>query len=198
MADRGWIGRVYIATSLDGFIARPDGDIDWLSARSSGDHAPGDAGVPDDLGYAEHMADVDHVVMGRGTYEKVLTFDGWPYRGKQVIVMSSGLSIAVERITITRSVDETVALLDERGARGVYVDGGATIQAFLRSRLIDTIVLTRIPVLIGQGRPLFGPLPADIHLVHEGTVATGHGLVQSRYRVLPSGEAADDHSPHRH
>jgi dihydrofolate reductase len=98
--------------------------------------------------------------------------------------MSSGLSNADERITITRSVDETVALLDERDARGVYIDGGATIQAFLRSGLIDTIVLTRIPVLIGQGLPLFGPLPADIQLVHEGSVATGHGLVQSRYRVV--------------
>ncbi len=192
MADRGWIGKVYIATSLDGFIARPDGDIDWLSTGSSGDHAPGDADVPDDLGYAEHMADVDHVVMGRGTYEKVLTFDGWPYPDKQVVVISSGLSSADERITITRSVDETVALLDEHGARGVYVDGGATIQAFLRSGLIDTIVLTRIPVLIGQGLPLFGSLPADLQLVHEGTVASGHGLVQSRYRVLRSGRGRED------
>ena len=190
MADRGWMGKVYIATSLDGFIARPDGDIDWLSTGSRGDHAPGDAGMPDDLGYAEHMADVDHVVMGRGTYEKVLTFDGWPYPGQRVIVMSSALSSADERITITRSVDETVALLEERGARGVYVDGGATIQAFLRAGLIDTIVVTRIPVLIGHGRPLFGPLAADIQLVHEGTVATRHGLVQSRYRVLHPGETA--------
>ena len=192
MADRGWIGKVYIATSLDGFIARLDGDIDWLSTASRGDHAPGDAGVPDDLGYAEHMADVDHVVMGRGTYEKVLTFDGWPYPGTRVIVMSSGLSNADERITITRSVDETVALLDERGARGVYIDGGVTIQAFLGAGLIDTVVLTRIPVLIGEGRPLFGPLPADIQLVHEGTFATGHGLVQSRYRVLHFAETTSD------
>ncbi|MDQ2690245.1 MAG: dihydrofolate reductase, partial [Chloroflexota bacterium] len=161
-----------------------------LSAGSGADHAPGDPGVPDDLGYAEHMADVDHVVMGRGTYEKVLTFDGWPYADKRVIVMSSGLSTDDERIAIARSVDETAALLDERGARGVYVDGGATIQAFLRAGLIDTLVLTRIPVLIGQGRPLFGPLPGDIHLVHEGTVATGRGLVQSRYRVLPPTETA--------
>jgi dihydrofolate reductase len=184
MAQRDWIGKVYIATSLDGFISRPDGDIDWLSTESRGDHAPGDAGVAEDLGYAEHMADVDYVVMGRGTYEKVLTFDGWPYPDKRVIVLSTGLSSADERITVTRTVDETVALLDKREARGVYVDGGATIQAFLHAGLIDTIVLTRIPVLIGQGRPLFGPLPGDIQLVHEGTMATGHGLVQSRYRIL--------------
>jgi dihydrofolate reductase len=129
------------------------------------------------------MAGVDHVVMGRGTYEKVLTFDGWPYPDKQVIVLSRQLETDDGRITVTRSLDETTALLEERGARGVYVDGGATIQAFLRAGLIDTIVLTRLPVLIGQGRPLFGPLPTDVHLVHEGTVATDAGFVQSRYRV---------------
>jgi dihydrofolate reductase len=81
-------------------------------------------------------------------------------------------------------VEEAVALLDARGASGVYVDGGATIQAFLRAGLIDTIVLTRVPVLIGQGRPLFGGLDADVHLVHEGTVASNSGYVQSRYRVM--------------
>ena len=83
-------------------------------------------------------------------YEKVLTFGGWPYPGQRVIVLSSGLAANDDRITVTRSVEETVALLDERGARGVYVDGGATIQAFLRAGLIDTIVLTRVPVLISM------------------------------------------------
>lgn len=184
MSQRRWIGKVFIATSLDGFIARPDDDIDWLQAQPAADHAPGDRGVPDDLGYAEHMADVDHIVMGRGTYEKVLTFGGWPYANQRVIVLSSGLAADDDRITVTRSVEETVALLDARGARGVYVDGGATIQAFLRAGLIDTIVLTHVPVLIGQGRPLFGSLDADVHLVHEGTVASDGGYVQSRYRVL--------------
>jgi dihydrofolate reductase len=183
MSGRRWIGKVFIATSLDGFIARPDGGIDWLEGNPDAEHVPGDAGVPEDFGYADHMADVDHVVMGRGTYEKVLTFDAWPYTDRRVIVISGQLSTADERITVTRSVDETVALLAERGARGVYVDGGATIQAFLRAGLIDTIVLTRIPVLIGDGKPLFGHLPADIRLVHEGTVVAANGYVQSRYRV---------------
>jgi dihydrofolate reductase len=184
MGQRRWIGKVFIATSLDGFIARPDDDIDWLQGQPAADHAPGDGGVPEDLGYAEHMADVDHVVMGRGTYAKVLTFGGWPYPDQKVIVLSSGLAADDERVTVIRSLEETVALLDARGAKGVYVDGGATIRAFLRAGLIDTIVLTRVPVLIGQGRPLFGTLDADVHLVHEGTVASDGGYVQSRYRVM--------------
>ena len=184
MIGRRWIGKVFIATSLDGFIARPDGDIDWLEGSPDAEHAPGDAGVPVDFGYADHMADVDHVVMGRGTYEKVLTFDSWPYTDRRVIIISGQLATADDRITVTRSVDETVALLEERGARGVYVDGGVTIQAFLRAGLIDTMVLTRIPVLLGQGRPLFGLLPTDVRLVHEGTLTGANGYVQSRYRVL--------------
>ena len=184
------MGKVFIAASLDGFIARSNGEIDWLSGRPDTGHAPGEAGIPEDFGYAEHMADVDHVVMGRGTYEKVLTFDAWPYRGIDVIVISSRVETSDDRVTVVRSIDQCVALLDERRARAVYVDGGATIQAFLREGLVDTIVLTRIPVLIGEGRPLFGPVDEEIHVVHEGTVAASNGYVQSRYRVLKREPAA--------
>jgi dihydrofolate reductase len=184
VTERSWTGKVFIATSLDGFIARPDGDIDWLTGdRPALDHAPGDPGLPDDHGYATHMANVDHIVMGRGTYDKVLTFPAWPYGDYRVIVISSTLEAADERVTVARSVDEAVALLDGRESRGVYVDGGQTIQAFLRAGLLDELVVTRIPVLIGQGRALFGPLTADVHLVHEGTVTTDGGFVQSRYRI---------------
>ena len=184
MAGRTWTAKVFIAASLDGFIARPNGDIDWLTGdRPALDHAAGDPGLPGDHGYAGHMADVDHVVMGRGTYDKVLTFAAWPYTGYRVIVITSTLETDDERISVARSLEEAVSLLDERGSRGVYVDGGQTIQAFLRAGLVDTLVVTRIPVLIGQGRPLFGPLPADVQLVHDGTVATDGGFVQSRYRI---------------
>jgi dihydrofolate reductase len=183
MGHRGWTGKVFIAASLDGFIAKPGGDLAWLQGEPDAGHAAGDPHVPDDFGYAEHMAEVDHIVMGRGTYEKVLTFDSWPYAGTDVIVMSSGLDSDDDRVTVVRSLEECVAMLDERGARGVYVDGGATIQAFLRAGLIDTIVLTRIPVLIGRGKPLFGPVDEDIHLVHERTITASNGYVQSRYRI---------------
>ena len=182
---RRWTGKVFIATSLDGFIARQDGDISWLTDGGDDEgHAPESPGVTEDLGYAEHMADVDHVVMGRGTYDKVLTFDAWPYPDRQVVVLSSALATDDERITIVRSVSEAAQCLSEHGARVVYVDGGATVQAFLRAGLIDTIVVTRAPILIGGGLPLFGPLDDDVQLVHEGTVASDAGLVQSRYRVV--------------
>lgn len=183
MAQRDWVGRVFIATTLDGFIARSDGGIDWLDGAEHADHAPGDPGLPEDHGYRAHMATVDHVVMGRGTYEKVLTFGSWPYPDHAVIVVSRTLEAADERITVARSLDEAVVLVTERGSRGVYVDGGQTIQAFLREGLIDELVVTRIPVLIGSGLPLFGPLPHDVHLIHAGTVSTDGGFVQSRYRV---------------
>ena len=182
--ERTWTGRVFIATSLDGFIARTDGSIDWLTdAPPRPGHAPGDPDLPEDHGYAAHMAAVDHVVMGRGTYKKVLTFGIWPYPEHRVIVMSSTLRTPDDRVTVVASREEAVALLDERRARGAYVDGGRTIQTFLRAGLIDELVLTRIPVLLGQGLPLFGPLVEDVHLVHEGTVSTDGGYVQSRYRV---------------
>ena len=182
---RNWTGRVFIGVSLDGFIARPNGDIDWLEdASTAGDHAPGDPDLPEDHGYAAHMASVDHVVMGRATYEKMLTLGGWPFSEHQVVVISTMLETDDDRITIVPSVDAAVRLLDERGSRGVYVDGGRTIQAFLREGLIDELVITRLPILIGEGLPLFGPLPQDVHLIHQGTVATGgSGFVQSRYRV---------------
>ena len=184
MTERSWKARVFIATSLDGFIARPDGSIDWLTDRlpQSG-HAPGDPDLPEDHGYATHMATVDHIVMGRGTYEKVLTFGGWPYSDHRAIVISSVLQTADERITVARSIESVVSILHERGSKGVYVDGGQTIQTFLRHGLIDELVVTRIPVLIGHGLPLFGPLSRDVQLIHEGTVSTSGGFVQSRYRV---------------
>ena len=184
MTERTWTGKVFIATSLDGFIARTDGGIDWLTdAPGHSDHVSGNSGLPEDHGYAAHMATVDHVVMGRGTYEKVLTFGGWPYGDHRVIVMSSTLETPDDRITIAPSLEQAVAILDERRSRGAYVDGGQTIQAFLRAGLIDELVVTRIPVLIGQGLPLFGRLAGDVHFVHSGTTWTDGGLVQSRYRV---------------
>ena len=183
--ERRWTGKVFIATSLDGFIARPDGELDFLSSDpAAGQHAPGHPELPEDFGYAEHMAGVGHVVMGRGTYEKVLTFDHWPYPDKRVIVISRTAETGAENITIVRSLDEAVARLEDEGAQGVYVDGGATVRAFLAAGLIDSIVLTRVPFLIGQGIPLFGDLGGDVQLIHEGTVASGNGFVQSRYRVL--------------
>lgn len=174
---------VYIATSLDGFIAREDGSLDWLPPGGSGEGG-------EDYGYKAFMATVDVLVMGRNTYEKVLTFGDWPYGPKPVVVLSSrSLTIPAH---IARSVEPmsctpagVISRLAARGAKHLYVDGGKTIQGFLSAGLINRLIITRIPVLIGGGVPLFGPLQRDINLRHIETRQFSGGLVQSEYEVAP-------------
>ncbi len=172
---------VYIATSLDGFIARPYGEIDWLG------EPPEEGG--EDYGYKKFMDTVDVLVMGRNTYEKVLTFGGWPYGTKPVVVLSSRALDIPERMA--KSVEamscpptELVERLSNRGAKHLYIDGGKTIQRFLDAGLIQQLIITRIPVLIGSGIPLFGPLERDIKLRHIETRLFTGGLEQSEYEVV--------------
>lgn len=176
----------FIATSLDGFIARLDGAIDWLE-RANAAVTPGE-----DCGYKAFIDAVDLLVMGRNSFEKVLTFGEWPYHGKRVVVLSrKGAAIpAALAATVSTSAEAPRGLLDRLAAEGVkhvYVDGGLTIQSFLRGGLLGEITLTRIPVLLGQGLPLFGPLSADVSLEHVETIAYPFGFVQSRYRVTGGG-----------
>ena len=168
---------VFIATSLDGFIARANGDLDWL---------PPGGGEPH--GYDEFMATVDALVIGRKTFETVLAFDTWPYGEKPVFVLSTRtlapapLGAVVERMSGAPA--EIVSQLAARGIRHAYVDGGITSQGFLQAGLIQRMIITRIPVLLGDGIPLFGPLQRDIVLSHVATRQYASGLVQSEYAVL--------------
>jgi dihydrofolate reductase len=169
---------VFIATSLDGFIAREDGAIDWL---------PHDENV-EDHGYTEFFASIDTLVMGRNTYELVRTFPGWPYGSKRVVVLTHrDLEIPPELAAtvdvMSGSPREIVARLAARGAQHLYVDGGKTVQAFLAEGLIRRMIITRIPVLIGSGIPLFGAVPHDIKLRHIETRSFPSGLVQSEYEI---------------
>jgi dihydrofolate reductase len=169
---------VFVGASVDGFIARPDHALDWL---------PVDGGEPH--GYEEFMASVDALVIGRKTYEKVLTFKPWPYGAKRVVVLSSqplDLSQAVGAVLEQMHGEpaDIVKQLDATGAQHLYIDGGITIQGFLRAGLVDRLIITRVPVLIGCGIPLFGSLPHDIHLKHVSTRDFPSGLVQSEYQVL--------------
>jgi dihydrofolate reductase len=171
----------YIATSLDGFIARENGEIDWLGGSSE------DGG--EDYGYKEFLDTVDVLVMGRNTYEKVLTFAEWPYGTKLGVVLTSRSlrlpeCIAKSVETMACSPVELVSQLSKRGAKHLYIDGGKTIQSFLNAGLIQRLIITRIPVLIGTGIPLFGPLDRDIRLRHIQTRYFTTGLVQSEYQVL--------------
>jgi dihydrofolate reductase len=173
---------VYIATSVDGFIAREDGGIDWLP---EGGGEEGD----EDYGYQEFVDSVDAIVMGRSTYELASSFGSWPYGEKPVVVLSSRRVVIPE--AIARTVEamsaaprEVVRRLAERGFGHLYVDGGRTIQGFLGEGLIDRLILTKVPVLIGSGIPLFGALPHDVGLRHLETLQFDNGLVQSKYEVL--------------
>ncbi|MEU5877936.1 dihydrofolate reductase family protein [Spirillospora sp. NPDC047279] len=171
-------GHVFIGVSLDGFIARADGDLDWLNAR--GEAAEGD------LGYQAFIDGVDTVVMGRATYEKVLTFgqDAWTYDGKHIAVLSTRLPADADpRVTVHRSLDELAGDLEARGLKHVYVDGGQVVRAFLRAGLVTDLTITTVPVLIGSGLPLFGELDADIDLTLRSTADMGGGVVQSVYEI---------------
>ncbi len=167
---------VFIATSLDGFIARLDGALDWLPE------------VVEDHGYTEFIAMVDCIVIGRKTFETVLGFDAWPYGTKSVIVLTSKPSQlkAPEGAVcdfMSGTPREIVTRLAERGLKHAYIDGGETITRFLEAGLIQRFILTRIPVLLGSGIPLFGYLSHDIRFEHVATRAYASGMVQSEYNI---------------
>lgn len=168
---------VFIGTSVDGFIARPNGDLDFLPAGGGEPH-----------GYDEFMASVDALVIGRKTFETVLAFPAWPYGDKRVVVLSSQpLNLSAVRGGIVEQMAgppaEIVAKLASSDAHHLYIDGGITIQGFLRAGLVQRLIITRVPVLIGDGIPLFGALPRDVRLHHVATQHYPSGLVKSEYHI---------------
>jgi dihydrofolate reductase len=168
---------VFVGASLDGFIARLNGAYDFL---------PADGGEPH--GYDEFIASVDTILIGRNTFDVVLKLPSWPYGEKRVVVLSHrplDLSkVAGHLEQMSGDPSHIVGQLAATGAKHVYVDGGITVQNFLRAGLIDQITVTRVPVLIGDGIPLFGELPRDLKLRHLGTRQYSSGLVTSEYEVL--------------
>jgi dihydrofolate reductase len=169
-----------MATSLDGFIARTNGDLDWLNQWPESGH---------DYGYSDFMASIDGLIMGRRTYEKVLTFGEWSY-SKPVIVLSRSLDLndlrpdLMGKVRISRSRPaEVISEIGGEGWMRAYLDGGQVIQAFLREGLVEDMVLTRIPILLGAGLPLFGTLQQDAKLKHLKTTAYSSGFVQSHYAI---------------
>jgi len=166
---------VFIATSLDGFIARPDGAIDWLSVVER----PGE-----DYGFGEFFSSVDTLVMGRKTWEVALGFPEWPYAGKRVVVMSRHPQTPRHGETFhSGPPDKLLSALAADGVRHAYVDGGATIRAFLAAGLIDELTVSIIPVLLGSGIPLFGDGVSVTGLSLQSSRGFESGLVQVRYGV---------------
>jgi len=174
---------VFIGTSVDGFIARRNGDLDFLPAGGGEPH-----------GYDEFMASVDALVIGRKTFETVLAFPAWPYGDKRVVVLSSRpVDLSAARAGVVEQMAgppaEIVSKLAAGGARHLYVDGGITIQGFLRAGLVQRLIITRVPMLIGDGIPLFGTLPRDVRLHHVATQHYPSGLVKSEYQVAAQGNS---------
>ncbi len=175
---------VFIAASLDGFIARENGDLDWLPGAQP-EEAP--ALETEDLGYDAFLETVDTVVLGRRTLEAVNRFEFWPYEGKRVIVL------ARDRARVPTTLGEVEILggdphaliqhLAATGSRSLYLDGGTTIQVFLAAGLVHRLILTTVPILLGRGIRLFGALPSDRPLRLVRSQAFASGLVQSEYLV---------------
>lgn len=174
---------VFVATSLDGFIARHDGSLDWLDKANSS--------VPkgEDCGFQAFMSTIDVLIMGRITFEQVLTFGEWPYGKTPVIVMSSG------EIKIPEALQKTVSISSEhpthlaerlftQGAKHLYIDGPTTIQNFLQAGLVDEITITLIPIVLGEGKPLFKSIGKDISLTHLNTRSFDFGFVQLKYAII--------------
>lgn len=168
---------VFCGVSVDGFLARPNHALDFLRTGEQEPH-----------GFEEFYKSVDVVVIGRKTFEVVLTFGKWFY-GKKPVVVLSGRPLDFSSVKgglveqMSGEPAEIVAKLKARGFRHAYIDGGITIQRFLAAGLITRLVITRVPVLIGSGIPLFGPVPRDINLRHVATRCYSGGLVQSEYEV---------------
>jgi dihydrofolate reductase len=172
------IASVFVGTSVDGFIARLNGSFDFL---------PEGGGEPH--GYNEFFASVDVLVIGRKTFEIVLALLEWPYGDKRVIVLSTRkLDLSKVPAGLVEQMQgsprEIVSKLEAQGIRHVYVDGGITVQRFLREGLIQRLIITRVPVLIGEGIPLFGSLPKDVRLEHVKTQHYASGLVKTEYRIV--------------
>jgi len=167
---------VFVGTSVDGFIARRDGSLDWLPPGGGEEH-----------GYTAFIATVDAIVMGRGTFDIVRKFERWPFQ-KPVIVLTTrerDTTLSPDtRVEYMAGTPRTVVdRLATRGMTHLYIDGGVTIQRFLNDGLIDRMTITRVPVIIGDGIPLFGPTPHDIRLIHLGTRTYASGLVTTEYSV---------------
>jgi len=168
---------VYIATSLDGYIARKDGNVDWLMEIPNPEKS--------DFGFSDFMQRVDAIIMGRNTFDLVLNFGKWPYT-KPVFILSKSIKEIPDKLRgkaelIQGNLENIIETLKSKGFENLYIDGGKTIQSFLNQGLIDELIITRIPIILGSGIPLFIEMDSDLKLEHIETEIINNSLVKSRY-----------------
>ncbi|KAL4907898.1 hypothetical protein BDW74DRAFT_175686 [Aspergillus multicolor] len=192
---RAWKARVFAATSLDGSIARQNNDISWLTQpKANKDHISTSI-LKSMPSFEQHMAEVDFIVMGRRTFEVCRGLPEWPYPVKKLLVLSRNLTAPsirdddapyLQAVRVIPSLEEVERILNEERASMVYVDGGQTVQEFLRRDWVDEIVLTLAPVLLGgdEKRPrLFGDVPNDVRFTLCGVDVIEDGMVSCYYKV---------------
>ena len=184
MTARTWRGRVFIGTSVDGKIAREDGTLEWLTDLPARQHKVGTSAAHPALIWTTFYKTVDAIVMGRATYDTILGFGEWPFDGTHVIVLTTRGHIDDSRVRTAESIEEATHLLDALGVHDVYIDGGRTIQTFLRAGLVDELTISVAPIVLGSGRALFGALDTELHLTVRGSHATDDGLVRTTYDVV--------------
>lgn len=174
-------GHIFMAMSLDGFVAREDFGLDWLMKQKTDG---------EDHGHGVFMKSIDGLVMGSGSFRTALSFGDWPYE-KPVVVMSKTLKPhdipkdLRDKVSLNEQTPRQVmATLSERGWQRVYVDGGKIIQSFLQDGLIADMTVTIAPILIGAGKRMFGALDADIDLKRLDTKSFPSGLVTTKYKIV--------------
>lgn len=173
---------VYIATSIDGYIARKDGELDWLENFN-----PPSENLSEDYGFKEFLASVDVLIMGKNTYKIVEDSDSWPYQGKRVIVLSSSLSSVCDKAELyAGDITLLINKLYSEGVTHIYVDGGKTISQYMNAGLIDKLIISIIPVILGSGIPLFNHIIRDSWYQLTSSKAYANGLVQLQYEVVTS------------
>lgn len=164
---------VFIASSIDGYIAAPDGGLAWLEGAARPD---------EDYGYDRFLASVDGLAMGRGTYDHIAHLDPLPFGDRPVFVFTHRPAAARGGVTFwDRSPREAARAWSGLGLTRVYVDGGGLISAFLAEDLIDDMVLMTAPVVLGQGRPLFHPFARTFQLKLDGVQTWPSGFVSRSY-----------------
>jgi dihydrofolate reductase len=170
---------VYIATSIDGYIAREDGTIDWLMELPNPEKS--------DYGFSVFLKRIDGMIMGRKTFETVLEFKEWPYPKRlPIFVLSNSLielpgKLSAKVEIVSGKLKKIIESLKERGINNLYIDGGKTIQSFLKEDLIDEMIITRIPILLGSGIPLFDKNNLELMFEHVGTEVFNNMLIRSKY-----------------
>jgi dihydrofolate reductase len=174
----------YIAISLDGFIARKDGGLDWLDIDTGGD----------DCGFKDFLLSIDAMIMGRVTFQKILEIGQWVYGDIPVFVPSTTLQQKdvpehlSSKLTVVQGTPTSLMEdLKAKGKKRVYVDGGKTVQSFIQEGLLDELTLTQFPVLLGTGIPLFGETKGDVKWELVNSKAFAFGLVQNHYKLLKRG-----------